>query len=52
MGKLNDKAVTAAKPGEKDYKLADGDGLHLLVKTNGSKLWWLKYSRHTFAATE
>ena len=43
MGKLNDKAVTAAKPGEKDYKLADGDGLHLLVKTNGSKLWRLKY---------
>lgn len=43
MGKLNDKAVAAAKPGEKDYKLADGDGLHLLVKTNGSKLWRLKY---------
>ena len=43
MGKLSDKAVTAAKPGEKDYKLADGDGLHLLVKTNGSKLWRLKY---------
>lgn len=43
MGKLNDKAVSAAKPGEKDYKLADGDGLHLLVKTNGSKLWRLKY---------
>lgn len=43
MGKLNDKAVAAAKPGEKDYKLADGDGLHLLVKTNASKLWRLKY---------
>lgn len=43
MGKLNDKAVAAAKPGEKDYKLTDGDGLHLLVKTNGSKLWRLKY---------
>ena len=43
MGKLNDKAVAAAKPGEKDYKLADGDGLHLLVKANGSKLWRLKY---------
>ena len=32
MGKLNDKAVAAAKPSEKDYKLADGDGLHLLVR--------------------
>ena len=43
MGKLNDKAVAAAKPGVKDYKLADGDGLHLLVRTSGSKLWRLKY---------
>jgi len=43
MGKLNDKAVAGAKPGEKDYKLSDGDGLHLLVRTNGSKLWRLKY---------
>lgn len=43
MGKLNDKAVSAAKPTEKDYKLADGDGLFLLVKANGSKLWRLKY---------
>ncbi|MDD5300030.1 MAG: tyrosine-type recombinase/integrase [Gallionella sp.] len=43
MGKLNDKAVAAAKPGAKDYKLSDGDGLHLLVRTNGGKLWRLKY---------
>lgn len=43
MGKLNDKAVSAAKPRDKDYKLADGDGLFLLVKSNGSKLWRLKY---------
>ena len=43
MGKLNDKAVAAAKPGEKDYKLSDGDGLHLLVRTSGGKLWRLKY---------
>ena len=26
-----------------DYKLADGEGLHLLVRPNGSKLWRLKY---------
>jgi integrase len=43
MGKLNDRAVLAAKPGDKDFKLADGDGLYLLVKANGSKLWRLKY---------
>ena len=27
----------------KDYKLSDGEGLHLLVRPNGSKLWRLKY---------
>lgn len=43
MGKLNDKAVSAAKAKEKDYKLSDGDGLFLLVKTSSSKLWRLKY---------
>jgi integrase len=32
-------AVLKAKP----YKLADGDGLFLLVKPNGSKLWRMKY---------
>jgi len=43
MGKLNDKAVAAAKAKEKDFKVSDGDGLFVLVKTNGSKLWRLKY---------
>jgi integrase len=28
---------------DKDYKLADGGGLYLLVRPNGSKLWRLKY---------
>jgi integrase len=27
----------------KDYKLADGGGLYLLIKSNGSKHWRLKY---------
>lgn len=27
----------------KDYKLADGEGLYLLVRANGSKLWRFKY---------
>lgn len=43
MGKLNDKMVIAAKPETKDYKMADGDGLFLLVKSNGSRLWRMKY---------
>jgi hypothetical protein len=32
-----------AKAREKPYKLTDGDGLHLLVNPNGSKLWRLRY---------
>lgn len=27
----------------RDYKLSDGEGLHLLVRPNGSKLWRMKY---------
>lgn len=32
-----------AKPGAADRKMADGNGLFLLVRPNGSKLWRLKY---------
>ncbi|MFZ5703029.1 MAG: tyrosine-type recombinase/integrase [Pseudomonadota bacterium] len=32
-----------ASPKAKPYKLADGEGLFLLVKPNGSKLWRMKY---------
>jgi hypothetical protein len=45
MGKLFATTVTNAKPMERDYKLADGAGLYLLVKPNGAKLWRLNY-RH------
>lgn len=27
----------------RDYKLADGGGLYLFVRANGSKLWRMKY---------
>jgi integrase len=40
---LTDIEIKKAKPKEKDYKLSDGGGLYLLVKTNGSKLWRAKY---------
>jgi integrase len=43
--KLTTKAVDNAKPKEKPYKLADGEGLFLLVNPGGSRLWRLKY-RH------
>lgn len=40
---LSDAAVRNAKPKTKPYKLADGEGLFLLVMANGSKYWRLKY---------
>jgi hypothetical protein len=49
MSKLNAAQVLAVKSRENDYKLADGDGLYLLVKTNGTKLWRQKYR---FAGSE
>ena len=40
---LSDLTVRTAKPREKDYKLADGGGLYLLVTPTGGKLWRLKF---------
>jgi hypothetical protein len=36
-------AVQAAKPRDKPYQLSDGNGPYLLIETNGSKLWRLRY---------
>jgi len=43
MNKLTEMAIKKAKPEAKDYKMADGGGLYLLVKITGSKCWRLKY---------
>ncbi|WP_368877637.1 tyrosine-type recombinase/integrase [Providencia vermicola] len=40
---LTDAKVRAAKPLDKSYKLTDGDGMHLMIHTNGSKYWRLQY---------
>ncbi|HEY2451469.1 MAG TPA: Arm DNA-binding domain-containing protein [Scandinavium sp.] len=40
---LTDTAIRNAKPLAKPYKLSDAQGLYLLIKPNGSKLWYLKY---------
>jgi integrase len=40
---LSEFKINKAKPREKAYKLTDGEGLFLLVKPNGSKLWQQKY---------
>lgn len=41
--KLSDKAIQAAKPKDKRYKLADGGGLYLEVYPSGAKSFRLKY---------
>jgi integrase len=40
---LTDAAVRAAKPREKAYKLADGQGMYLHITPSGAKYWRLKY---------
>jgi len=40
---LKKREVRYATKRQKDYKLADGEGLYLLVRPNGSKLWRMKY---------
>ena len=40
---LSDTAIRAAKPRDKQYKLADEKGLFLLVHPNGSRYWRMKY---------
>lgn len=40
---LNDTLIRAAKPREKEWKLADERGLYLLVTPSGSKLWRVKF---------
>ena len=40
---LSDAKVRNAKPREKAYKLSDGEGLFLLVRPSGQKLWRWRY---------
>ncbi len=40
---LTNTAIRNAKPRGRDYKLADGAGLYLLVTPAGGRLWRLKY---------
>lgn len=43
MSKLYAITVSNAKAQSRDYKLADGEGLYLLVRTNGRKSWRMNY---------
>ncbi|WP_038910097.1 Arm DNA-binding domain-containing protein [Dickeya dadantii] len=40
---LTDIKVRTAKPSDKQYKLTDGNGMHLLVHPNGSKYWRFRF---------
>jgi integrase len=42
---LTNTQVSNAKPRDKEYSLADGKGLALRIKTNGTRLWIFNYSR-------
>jgi len=44
---LTNTEVLRAKALEKDLTLHDGDGLFLIVKTSGKKLWRFRYQRPT-----
>jgi len=41
--RLTDKEVENAKPKNKDYRLYDGEGLQLLVRASGTKVWQYPY---------
>ena len=43
MGKLTVKEIQNLKPKEKAYSLSDGEGLFILVKPDGRKLWEFSY---------
>ncbi|MEE9683784.1 integrase domain-containing protein [Lelliottia amnigena] len=47
---LTNNEILKAKPREKDFTLHDGDGLFLLVKISGKKLWRFRYQRPVSAS--
>jgi len=42
---LTNNEILKSKAQEKDFTLHDGDGLFLLIKTSGKKLWRFRYQR-------
>jgi hypothetical protein len=41
---LKDVTIRNAKPEPKNYRLNDGDGLYVIIKTNGAKWWRFDYT--------
>ena len=44
MSTNKDIVYKSAKPKEKGFTISDGDGLHLLIKPNGKKIWEFVYT--------
>ncbi|MFJ3465381.1 tyrosine-type recombinase/integrase [Achromobacter spanius] len=44
---LTDRAILASKPKDREYELTDGGGLALRIKTNGTKMWAVRYTSPT-----
>lgn len=40
---LTDTKIRSAKPQQKQYRLSDGECLHLVIRPNGSRLWHYRY---------
>jgi hypothetical protein len=43
MDGLSDTKIRNAKPADKQYTMADGQGFSVLVRPNGTKLWLYRY---------
>ncbi len=43
MNELSDTKIRNAKPADKEYTLADGQALSVVVRPNGTKLWLYRY---------
>ncbi|MCK6983189.1 hypothetical protein L8T69_20830 [Enterobacter roggenkampii] len=41
---LTNTEIAAAKPQNTEYMLRDGDGLALLIKSSGRKIWYFEYT--------
>ncbi len=47
MSKIQALTLKNVKPKDKPYTLSDGNGLSLLIKTDGTKLWEFRYTSPT-----
>lgn len=41
---LTDTEIKSAKPRDKEYSLPDGNGLQLIIKPDGRKIWEIRYT--------